>query len=431
MKNKHTFLLGVRGWGLGDSLDYPLALALTLPLTLKRNLALTLPLTLTLLLTLAACRKPEDLTPAFYDCEMAFPDTSAAHPRHAAYQALLDELTAQGVVGVSMAAHTPSSGLWLGASGQADLHNGIPMQPCTITRVGSTVKTFTATVVLQLVSEGRLGLDDQLSDHLPGTAIDQIQQADVATIRQLLQHSSGLYNYIQNLRFQTASLNDLLRPWQAADLLAYAHHQAPYFAPGTDVAYSNTNYILLGLLIEQIEGKPLHQVFDERIIQPLGLQHTQFAGKDPVPDGIARGYIDIYSNLQVIEGTYYSGWDYYTADGGLISTPYDMHVFLRALLQGQLLGQAEMTEMMAWQAPSQQDPAFYDIEYGLGIFRMQTAWGTCYFHSGDAIGYYANMLYFPEDSTTIVYAVNSNYGKLDALVSTKDAMDRVIGVVKD
>ena len=86
---------------------------------------------------------------------------------------------------------------------------------------------------------------------------------------------------------------------------------------------------------------------------------------------------------------------------------------------------------MAWQAPSQQDPAFYDIEYGLGIFRMQTDWGPCYFHSGDAIGYYANMLYFPEDSTTIVYAVNSNYGKLDEFVSTKAAMDKVIGVVKD
>jgi D-alanyl-D-alanine carboxypeptidase len=378
---------------------------------------------------LAGCRKPEDLATSFYDCEMGFADTSAAHPRAGAYQALLDLMTANGVVGASMAVHNPAEGLWLGTSGQADLHNGVPMQPCTMTRVGSTVKMWTATIILQLVGEGRLGLDDPLSAYLPGEFIDEIAQADVATIRQLLQHSSGIYNYIQNLRFQTASLNDLLRPWKAEDLLAYAEGQHAYFAPGTDVAYSNTNYILLGLLIEQLEGKPLHQVFDARIILPLGLRHTLFAGKNPVPDGIARGYIDIYSNRQVIESTYYSGWDYYTADGGLISTPHDMQVFFRALLQGQLLDPAELAEMLSWQAPNQQDPAFFDIAYGLGIFKMTTAQGTCYFHSGDAIGYYANMLYFPADSTTLVYAVNSNYGKLDEYVSTKAAMERLIAGV--
>lgn len=384
-----------------------------------------------LLCLLAGCRKPDDLPQSVYACEMGFADTSAAHPRAGAHQALLDQMTANGVVGASMAVYNPADGLWLGTSGQADLHNRVPLQPCTMTRVGSTVKMWTATVILQLVGEGRLGLDDPLSDHLQGEFLDRIAQADVATIRQLLQHSSGIYNYIQNLRFQTASLNDLLRPWHAEDLLAYAYGQPAYFSPGTDVAYSNTNYILLGLLIEQLEGKPLHEVFDTRIILPLGLRHTQFAGKNPVPEGIARGYIDIYSNRQVIESTYYSGWDYYTADGGLISTPNDMQVFFRALMHGQLLGPAELAEMLTWQAPSQQDPGFYDIAYGLGIFKMKTAHGTCYFHSGDAIGYYASMLYFPADSTTLVWAVNSNYGKLDEYVSTKDAMARLIDGVMD
>lgn len=384
-----------------------------------------------LLALLAACRKPEELAPAFYDCELGFADSSAAHPQAGAYQAQLDQMTANGVVGVGMAVFDNTDGMWLGTSGKADLHNAVAMQPCTMTRVGSTVKMFTATVVLQLVGEGKLRLDDPLSAHLQGEVIDKIAQADVATIRQLLQHSSGIYNYIQNLRFQTASLNELLRPWQADDLLAYAFGQQPYFAPDADVAYSNTNYILLGLLIEEIEGKPLHQVFDERIILPLGLAYTQFAGKNPVPDGIARGYIDIYSNLQVIESTYYSGWDYYTADGGLISTPHDMNVFFRALMQGQLLGEAELSEMLTWRVPSQQDPAFYEIAYGMGIFKMTTAQGTCYFHSGDAIGYYANMLYFPADSTTLVYAVNSNYGKIDEFVSTKAAMERLIAAVVD
>jgi D-alanyl-D-alanine carboxypeptidase len=386
---------------------------------------------LLLLLALSACRKPEDIKPTIYDCEMGFADSSATHPNHVAYQTLLDDMTANGVVGVSMAVFDNADGMWTGASGKADLHNDIALQPCTSLRVGSTVKMFTATVILMLVEEGKLQLDDKLSDHLQGDVLDKIKQTDAATLRQLLQHSSGIYNYIQNLQFQTASLNDLIKPWQANDLLQYAYHQAPYFAPDADVAYSNTNYILLGLLIEQIEGKPLFQVFDEKIILPLGLTHTQFAGKNPVPEGIARGYIDIYSNLHVIEGTYYSGWDYYTADGGLISTPYDMNIFFRALMQGQLLNATSLEEMLRWKSPNNQDPAFYEIAYGLGIFKMTTSKGLCYFHSGDAIGYYANMLYFPADSTTVVYAANSNYGKIDAFLSTKQAMDRVIGATVD
>ncbi|MFN8394461.1 MAG: serine hydrolase domain-containing protein [Bacteroidia bacterium] len=381
---------------------------------------------LLLLVLLVSCRKPEDLMPEYYECNLGFADSSAVHPNHAAYQGRLDEMTANGVVGVSMAVHDNTRGMWLGTSGKADLHNDVAMKPCTILRMGSTVKMFTATVVLMLVEEGRLSLDDRLSEHLQGEFMEKIKQADVATIRQLLRHSSGIYNYIQNLEFQTASLNDLIRPWEAEDLLQYAYGKEPYFAPGSDVSYSNTNYILLGLLIEHLEGKPLHEVFDERIFAPLGLMDTQFAGKNPVPEGIARGYIDIYSNLQVIEGTYYSGWDYYTADGGLISTPYDLNVFFRALMQGQLLSGTSLDEMLDWQVPSVQDPGFYEIAYGMGIFRMTTERGLCYFHSGDAIGYYANMMYFPEDSTTIVYAVNSNYGLIDEFVSSKVAIGKLV-----
>jgi D-alanyl-D-alanine carboxypeptidase len=382
------------------------------------------------LVLLSACRKVEEVAPAQYACNFNFADSSQAHPQRAAYQVLLDDMTRNGVVGATMSVYDPDQGMWLGASGKADLHAGIPMQACNLSRMGSTVKMFTATVILKLQEEGKLQLDDKLSSYLQGDNIDKIKNAEVATIRQLLQHSSGIYNYIQNLQFQTASLNDLLKPWHAEDLLQYAYHQEPYFAPGEDLRYSNTNYILLGLLIEKLEGKPLYQVFEDKIFAPLGLASTQFAGKNPVPDGIARGYIDIYSNLQVIEGTYYSGWDYYSADGGLISNPYDMNVFFRALMHGQIINQNSLDEMLTLKTPKESDPAFYEVHYGLGIFQMTTEKGLCYFHSGDAIGYYASMFYFPEDSTTVVYAVNSNYGKIDAFVSTKEAMGRILSGTK-
>lgn len=381
-------------------------------------------------LLLISCSKSEKIQPNDYDCTFNFSDNSTMHPNHLVYQALLKDITSKGVVGINLSIHSPATGIWLGASGVSDIANHIPMQACHISRFGSTVKMLTAVTILKLVEEGKLNLEDKISTYLNGEVIEKIENADKASIRQLLQHSSGIYNYIQNLKFQTASLNDLIREWKPQDLLAYSYNQKAYFKPGEDVRYSNTGYILLGLLIEKIEGKPFYKVFEEKIFTPLNLNHTQFAAENPVPKGIARGYVDLYSNLQVIETTYYSGWDYYTADGGLISNPYDMSRFFQALMNGLILQPATLSEMLTWKSPLEPDDSFFPISYGLGIFKIETPKGIAYMHSGDAIGYYANMIYFPSDSTTVVYAVNSNYGKIDQFVSTKEAMLRIIDIAK-
>lgn len=383
------------------------------------------------ILLFASCKKSEDVEPVLYRCGFNFEDSSSKISSNIKYQALLNGITERGVVGIIMSVYRPGKGIWNGASGKADLHNNIDMKPCNISRMGSTIKMFTAVTILKLQEEGKININDRISSYLGGSNIDKIENANKATIRQLLQHSSGIYNYIQNLKFQTASLNDLLKEWHANDLLEYAYSKKAYFQPDEDVVYSNTNYILLGLLIEKMEGKPLYQVFDEKIFGPLGLTLTQFAGRNPVPDGIVRGYIDLYSNMQVTETTYNSGWDYYTADGGLISNPYDMNVFFRALMNGQVINSNSLKEMLTFKSPKTASNEFFPISYGLGIFKMETPKGTAYMHSGDAIGYYANMLYFPDDSTTVVYAVNSNYGKIDQFVSTRSAMEKIINVTKE
>jgi len=383
------------------------------------------------ILLLIACRKGEELEPVFYNCNFNFPDSSSANPNNTKYQLLLDDMTSNGVVGVTMSVNHPSTGIWIGASGIADLHNNVAMKPCNISRFGSTVKMFTATTVLKLAEEGKLSLDHKISDYFQGDVINKNENADKATIRQLLQHSSGIYNYIQNSKFQTASLNDLIKEWKPDDLLQFSYNQKAYFDPGEDVRYTNTGYIMLGMLIEKIEGKPFYKVFEDKIFTPLGLTMTRFAATNPVPDGIVRGYIDLYSKLQVIESTYFSGWDYYTADGGLISNPYDMNIFFQALMAGEIINSNSLNQMLTWQTPKKIDTDFFPISYGLGIFKIETPAGIAYMHSGDAIGYYANMLFFPSDSTTIVYAVNSNYGKIDQLVSTKEAIEKIISTIKD
>jgi D-alanyl-D-alanine carboxypeptidase len=392
---------------------------------------ITIIVAVAVLLTLYSCQKENNNnTAAAYNCNFSFNDSSSRNPNHSKYQTLLNSITHDGVVGITMSVYHTGKGMWVGASGKADLHNDIDMKPCNITRVGSTVKMFTATIVLKLQEEGKLNIDDKISRYLQGNNIDKIKNAGEATIRQLMQHSSGINNYIQSLQFQTASLNNFIKEWTADELLKYSYHKAPYFSPDEDVRYSNTGYILLGLLIEKIEGKPLHKVFDEKIINPLGLTNTLFAGKNPVPNEIVRGYIDMYSNFNLIESTYYSGWDYYTADGGLISNAYDMNVFFRALMNGQIINSTSLNKMLTWKIPKEVAVDFFPISYGLGIFKIETPKGIAYMHSGSAIGYDANVFYFPGDSTTIVYASNSNYGKIEPLVSSKTAMEKIILAAK-
>jgi D-alanyl-D-alanine carboxypeptidase len=384
-------------------------------------------LVLSTILNSCAVSEDEIVKESTYDCFMSDNTSNQGHPKHVQYQALLDELVGKGVPGIMMTIFdgNDNEGPWSGASGMADLKNRVAMKNCNISRVGSTVKMFTAVTVLQLAEEGKLNLDDLASQYLSDETMAGIENADEATVRQLLEHSSGIYNYIINPHFQTASLNDLLKVWKPNELLDYARGKNANFEPSTDVDYSNTNYIFLGEIIEDIEGKPFYKVFEERIFSPLDLAFTQFAAESPVPKNIVRGYIDLYSKLEVIESTYYSGWDYYTADGGLISNPYDLYVFLRSIMEHSIISEKSFQIMTQWKSPSYDD----DIHYGLGIFKMETKFGDAYIHSGDAIGYAATMLYLPKDDIYICWAINGNYGKIDALTQELEAMEHIIANV--
>jgi D-alanyl-D-alanine carboxypeptidase len=383
----------------------------------------------TIIIGSLACEKEEFFSEGLYQCSGQITNTNPGHPKKAQYEELLAEMVASGVPGVLLTVHDNQNGYWSGAAGLADIGSQVTLLPCHITRVGSTVKTFTAVTILQLQEDGLLDIDRPITEYLSGDDIKGIENADKATVRQLLQHSSGIFNYIQSAQFQTASLNDLTKTWQPDELLDYARGADSYFAPGTDVQYSNTGYVLLGRVIERVTGRPFAEIFGERIFNPLDLRFTQCAALDPVPSAIIRGYVDFYSNLNLINSTYYSGWDYYTADGGLISNAYDLNVFLTALFKGNLLTPASMTEMMSWLAPSQGSGDGFTTLYGLGIFKIETEFGPAYMHSGDAIGYFASMVYFPEQEVTITWAVNGNYGKVDQFTQSKDAMNKIFEVV--
>jgi D-alanyl-D-alanine carboxypeptidase len=383
-------------------------------------------ITILILFLHVSCEKDTTYPESFYACSGTISD-NPAYPKAEALQIIIDEMAASGVPGVMLTVHDSVNGYWSGAAGYADLASKVKMQPCQLTRVGSTVKTFTAVSLFLLQEDEKLDLDDPVNEYLTADVLRGLQNADKCTIRQLMQHSSGIYNYIQNLKFQTASLNDLPKTWTPDELLAYARGKDAYFKPGTDVMYSNTNYVLLGMIIEKVTGMPYDEFFEERIFTPLGLDFTACASADPVPEGIVRGYVDFYSKMDLINSTYFSGWDYYTADGGLISNAYDLNRFMTGLFSGEILSGSSLAEMLSWQTPKEEYGEGFQTDYGLGIFKILTDHGPAYIHSGDAIGYYATMVYFPEQKITISWAVNGNYGKLDDLSQSKAAMERVFG----
>ncbi len=386
-------------------------------------------LQLIILFLLGACMEKDEVFEAsFYECESNDISNNPQYPLANSIDSLAKNFTSRGVPGIMISVRNVE-GQYTKSTGKSDLASDIDLKPCNITRVGSTVKTFTAVTILMLQEDGLLNLDEPISKYLSKRVLNGIENAKEATIRQLLNHSSGVHNYIQDNSFQTASLNDLIKEWQPEELLEYSRGRDAYFDIGTDVRYSNTNYILLGLIIEEVTGLPFYHVFEEKIFHPMNLSFTSFAATDPVPDGIIRGYVDLYSNLNLINSTYYSGWDYFSADGGLISNTSDLSLFMEKLFQGEVLSEASLMEMMNWIAPNEQDGNGFETYYGLGIFRIMTDFGPAYLHSGDAIGYFASMVYFPNQKTAISWASNGNYGKLDEIIQSKKTMEGIFKAI--
>lgn len=394
----------------------------------RAYIILAAAMTMAMTMTMAGCAEDKAVemnTVYSYDF-----DESDSNPRHAEYSRLIADMVGAGVPGVQMAIYTPDEGLWLGAGGYSSLKTKTPMLSDNVTRVGSTVKILTAVTVLQLAEEGRIDLDAKITGYLPADVLRNIENAGEATVRQLLQHTSGMFNYIQSLTFQTASINDLIKEWRPDELLDYARCRNAYFAPGEDCRYSNTGYVLLGEIITRVCGRPFYEEFESRIIAPLGMNETQFASTDPVPAGLVRGYVDFFSNMKLMESTYYSGWDYHTADGGLLSNPYNLSLLARGLFGGALLSQESLDGMLDWRFPKTNDPEYFKMGYGLGMFRYETDRGDYWYgHSGDAIGYYATVLYHPASGSVVSWAVNGNYGKLDRLHSSKEAVQKIMETV--
>jgi len=304
---------------------------------------------------------------------------AAATPKEpAGLQEQLDGIVAAGAVGALVEVRDGQR-VWRTTSGVAERDTTRPVPAHGRFRVGSITKTFVATVVLQLVDEGRLRLDDSVEKVLPGV----VPNGDRITVRHLLNHTSGLYDYKRTLPMPTdpAFLADRYRTWTATELIqrALAHPPGPH-PPGAVFDYSNTNYILLGQIVESVTGRSYGTEIKRRVIWPLRLRDTAVPGTSPWIRGPhPHGYLPSQQGL--VDFTEMNP-SLFGAGGELISTTRDLNRFVAALLDGRLVPPRLLDEMKT--------PGDERRKYGLGLAWLDTSCGIrLYGNDGDALAYQA------------------------------------------
>ncbi|NEA36689.1 beta-lactamase family protein [Streptomyces sp. SID13031] len=344
-----------------------------------------------------------------------------------AAQAIVDA----GFAGVQLRVHG-QRGDWVGRAGVRKL--GESAKPPTDGRfwAGSVTKTFTATVVLQLVAEGKIGLDALVASYLPHLGLDRR-----ITVRMLLQHTSGLFNYTGEYYDDgtvtpgipaagKAWVDNRFRSYRPEELVRYALSKPPRFAPGTDQNYSNTNYTLALLLIEKITRHSYVDEVQHRILRPLGLRGTVVPGnRTQLPGPHAHGYyryqaagewqtVDVTrQNLSLLAGA-----------GDLISTTQDLRTFITALMTGKLLPAPLLAQM--------RDP-HGKLGYGFGLFVQDLGpqcGGTVYQHNGSPPGGYGALMYSsPDGSRTLTASVTIGDAAIDPAVEFPKALSKLLQTV--
>jgi D-alanyl-D-alanine carboxypeptidase len=381
---------------------------------------------LLILIVLLGCSLRDAMPPEYYDCQFSFTDSSSIHPRASEYQNFLDTAVKKGFPGAILLIRTPEHGLWIGASGYADIASEVEMKPCNLSFIGSVSKTFVAATVLRLQEEGTLSIDDKVSSYVSASICEEIENADRATIRQLLNHTSGIYNYTKSIKYGTDMFNEPDRSESLEETVAYAYGKDAYFAPGTGFEYSNTNYCLLGLVIGAATGKEHSQVIRETVLEPLGLEKTYYDPQSSsIPDGTVRGYTDFYGDGRLSESTDYST-GHYTPDGGVVSNVYELAKFVEAIFAGDLLDSSSVAQMQEW--VEEEDPLYGRSKYGLGLNYWDTPHGYAVGHSGEMFGYLAEMWYFPDKDVTYVMLINGSFGKVNEVVN-EYVIDEALNVI--
>jgi D-alanyl-D-alanine carboxypeptidase len=308
---------------------------------------------------------------------------------HAIDAIVAEQMSTRQIPGMEVGVWLRRKRSYVRAFGVANLATGEPMATKDHVRIASITKTFTATVVLQLIDEKTLSLNDHLSEFVEG-----IPNGEQITIRQLLNMTAGVYDYFKDPEFIAWMYGDPGTPFSRNAVLEIARRHGPEFPPGQAWGYSNTNYELLGLVVEKVTGRSVEAVVKHRIIDRLNLDKTIYPNSPSVPKPYAHGYLSV--NGQLEDATEFDA-NAVRASGGLVSTLDDLRVWAHALANG-----SPLTHRMQQERLKTIDTAAADNpgRYGLGIQDREGYLG----HNGGTPGYSSAMFAVPGGATIIVLA---------------------------
>jgi D-alanyl-D-alanine carboxypeptidase len=316
-----------------------------------------------------------------------------AAAREATLQRALDRVVAAGVPGAALLVRVNGRTIRL-TSGYGNLKPRTTMRANDRFRVGSVTKAFVATVVLQLVAERKLALEDTVAQWLPGV----VPNGKRITVLQLLGHTSGLFDYGGDAHFVEAAYRNPLRDWSPREIVAIAVSHRPSFAPGTRWGYANTNYYVLGLIVEAATRQPLGAELRRRILEPLHLKATSFDTAPRIAGHHAHGYF-----LSPLEDVSIGSPSVVWAAGALVSDGEDLARFFNALLGGRLLPPAELRSM---ETIAGSTPLF---SYGLGLEKVATTCGAVWGHTGAMPGYSTYALSSKDGRRQVIVLVNGTH----------------------
>lgn len=314
---------------------------------------------------------------------------------------LLDSArTELGITGLTAALVLPDGRVWTAGSGMADANR--PATPTMLFEIGSVTKTYTAALVLDLVRGGALSLDDSVAHWVP-----ELQADSGITVRHLLQHTSGLYDYSEDLEYVTALGSNFERVWAPEESMRYM--KPAYFPPGRGWRYSNANYVALGLIVQRVTGRRYVTELRRRLLVPHRLARTFLDKREPVPGERAHGYIDINGDgtaedlTRMVPNTSFitAAW----AAAGIVATAEDVARWGHALYGGRVVTGALYDELTRWVERGD------GRQYGLGVLREPVGGPTLLGHRGNGAGYSAALWHEPASGMTV--SVLSNAHGLD------------------
>jgi D-alanyl-D-alanine carboxypeptidase len=343
-----------------------------------------------------ACRVGQDAaageeTPAMGSKE-GLPSFPAAE-QHALEEIVARQLAVQAIPGVVAGVWVRDRGAWTHAAGVGDVASGAPIALDDHFRIASVSKTFVATAILQLVDAGELSLEDTLEPFVPG-----IPNGARITVRQLLGMTAGVFNFVNDPTFEEAYTRDPLADITPAQEIAIMRQHPADFPPGAKTQYSDSNYVLLGGIIEQVTGESVGEVIRTRVLDPLQLSHTSYPKTPEMPEPYAHGYAAATGSDELREVTR-SNPAVANAAGAMISTLDDLRVWSKALVTGTLLTpQTQAARLETSPLPSRLG---LTAGYGLGILEVNGFFG----HNGAIFGYSTWMLHgLAQDATIVVLA---------------------------